>query len=115
MVESVNARIKRFKWFSQVIQNSSLSFIEKFTAILAAFLNCFHTPMVTTCTTNDIIAHMNSLRTKSNALQTCLMNNQLTRSTIWNVINVQHLTGSFPRLSLSELRTLTLGKSLELI
>ena len=115
VVESVNARIKRFKWFSQVIPNSSLPFIEDFTAILAAVLNCFHTPMVTTSTTNDIIAHMNSLRTKSNALQTYLMHNQLTRSTIWNVINVQHLTQPFPRLSLSELRTLTLGKSLELI
>ena len=82
MVESVNARIKRLKWFSQVIPNSSLPFIENFTAILAALLNCFHTPMVTTCTTNDIIAHMNSLRTKSNTLQTYLMDNQLTRSTI---------------------------------
>ena len=82
VVESVNARIKRFKWFGQVIPNSLLPFIENFTAILAALLNCFHTPMVTTSTANDIITHMNSLRTKSNAFQTYLMGNQLTQSTI---------------------------------
>jgi hypothetical protein len=83
VVESVNARIKRFKWFNQVITNSSLPSIQDFTAIIAALLNCFHTPMVTPSPNNGaIILHMNSLRTKSNALQTYIIDNNLSRNSI---------------------------------
>ncbi|CAF4939249.1 unnamed protein product, partial [Rotaria socialis] len=42
VVESVNARIKRFKWFNQVIPNSSLPSVQDFICIVAALLNCFH-------------------------------------------------------------------------
>jgi hypothetical protein len=116
VVESCNARIKRFKWFSQVIPNSSLSSIEDFMAILAALLNCFHTPMVTPSPHDDhIIARMNSLRTKSNALQTHLIDNQLTRNSIWKVTDIHHLPQAFPMLSLGDIRSLTLGISLLLI
>ena len=38
VVESVNARIKRFKWFNQVIPNSSVPCIQDFTAIIASLL-----------------------------------------------------------------------------
>ncbi|CAF1473799.1 unnamed protein product, partial [Rotaria sordida] len=55
-----------------------------------------------------IIARMNSLRTKSNALQTRLIDHQLTRNSIWDVIDLDHLAVTFPKLSLSDIRTLTL-------
>ena len=47
VVESVYARIKRFRWFNQVIPNSSLPSIHDFICVLAALLNCFHVPMKT--------------------------------------------------------------------
>lgn len=113
VVESVNARIKRFKWFNQVIPNSSIPCIQDFTAILASLLNCFHVPMVTPSPDDDnIIARMNSLRTKSNALQAHLTHNELTRNSLWNVTDIHHLHQAFPMLSLGDIRSLTLGKPL---
>ena len=53
VVKSVNARLKRFKWFSQTIQNSSLPSVPDFVAIVAALSNCFHVPMVTTSPHDD--------------------------------------------------------------
>jgi hypothetical protein len=83
VVESVNSRIKRFKWFNQVIANSSLPSIKDFMVITAALLNCFHVPMVTpSADDNAIISRMNSLRTKSNVLQTHLIEHELTRNSI---------------------------------
>ena len=69
VVESVNARLKRFKWFSQTIQNSSLPAVPEFLAIVAALNNCFHVPMVTPSPDDDnVVRHMNRLLTQSNTL-----------------------------------------------
>ena len=112
MVESTNARIKLFKWFNQVIPNSSLPFIQDFICILAALLNFFHVPMINPSSYDDeTIRHMNSLRKESNDLQTYLNNNDLTQNSIWNVSNINLLIQTFPQLSLSDIRTLTLGIS----
>ncbi|CAF3184663.1 unnamed protein product [Rotaria sp. Silwood2] len=112
VVESVNCRIKRFKWFNQVIPNSSLPSIKDFMMITAALLNCFHTPMVNPSIDNDaVITRMNSLRTKSNELQNYLIDHQLTRNSVWDVIELDHVAVTFPKLSLDEIRTLTLGNS----
>ena len=116
VVESVNARIKRFKWFNQVIPNSSLPSIQDFICILAALLNCFHVSMKTPSPddNDDIIRRMNSLRNKSNTLLIHLNDYHLTRNSIWNVTDIQHLQQKFPKLSLSDIRTLTLGISLKM-
>jgi hypothetical protein len=58
---------------------------------------------------------MNSLRTKSNALHTHLIDNQLTRNSIWNNVDLDHLVMTFPKLSLTDIRTLTLGNSIRLM
>jgi hypothetical protein len=113
VVESVNARIKRFKWFNQVIPNSSLPSIQDYTAIIAAILNCFHVPMITPSVTDDsVVCRMNLLRTSSNVLQTYIIDNNLSRNSIWNIIDVNNSSIIFPVLSLSDIRTLTLGMSL---
>ena len=112
VVESTNARIKRFKWFNQVIPNSSLPFIQDLICILAALLNFFHVPMINPSPYDDeTIRHMHSLRKESNDLQTYLNNNDLTRNSIWNVSDINLLIQTFPQLSLSDLRTLALGMS----
>ena len=48
VIEGVNARLKKFKRFSETIQNSSIPSVSDYMAILAALRNCFHVPMVTT-------------------------------------------------------------------
>jgi hypothetical protein len=66
VVESVNSPIKRFKWFNQVIPNSSLASIKDFMVITAALLNCFHVPMITPCAADDaLVTRMDSLRKKA--------------------------------------------------
>ena len=69
VVGSVNAHLKRFRWFSQTIQNSSLPFVPDFLAIVAALNNCFHIPMVAPSPDNDnLVGRMNCLLTQNNAL-----------------------------------------------
>ena len=92
VVGSVNVCIKRFKWFNQVIPNSSLPSIQDFICILAALLNCFYVSMKTPSPDDDdIIRRMNSLRNKSNTLLIHLNDYHLTRNSIWNVTDMQHL------------------------
>ncbi|CAF4616697.1 unnamed protein product [Rotaria socialis] len=110
VVESVNARIKRFKWFNQVIPNSSLPSVQDFICIVAALLNCFHVSMVTPSPNDDeTIRRMNYLRTQNNTLQIFLIDYNLTRNSIWNVIGIHNLVQRFPKLSMVDLRMITLG------
>ena len=68
VIESVNARLKRFKWFSQTIPNSSLPAVPEFLAIAAALTNCFHVPMVTASSEDDnVVQRMNCLLRQRNA------------------------------------------------
>jgi hypothetical protein len=92
VVEGVNARIKCFKWFNQVMPNSSLPSIQDFICIIAAFLNCFDVPMATPSPgDDDTIRRMNFLRRQSNILLIHLNGNHLTRNSIWNVTDIHHL------------------------
>ncbi|CAF4014452.1 unnamed protein product, partial [Rotaria sp. Silwood1] len=64
--------------------------------------------MVNPSIDNDaIITHMNTLRTKSNELQKYLNDHQLTRNSVWDIIDLDHLAVTFPKLSLDEIRTFT--------
>ena len=110
IVESVNARLKRFKWFSQTIQNSSLPSVPDFIAIIAALSNCFHVPMITASPDDDnVVRRMNNLLTQSNMLQERLVENDLLKHRVWQEIDTDNLSQPFPRLSLDDIRTLTLG------
>jgi hypothetical protein len=85
-VESVNARLKRFKWFSQTIQNSSLPSFPDFIAIVATLTNCFHVPMAAASPDDD----------------------NLMRHRIWQATDVNNLAEPFLILSLDDIRSLTL-------
>ncbi|CAF1980574.1 unnamed protein product [Rotaria magnacalcarata] len=61
-VDGVNARLKRFRWFSQTIQNSSFPSVPDFMATIAALNNCFHVPMVVASPEDDdIVRHIDNL------------------------------------------------------
>ena len=65
VVESVNAQLKRFKWFHQIV---------------AALSNCFHVPTVAASSDDDnVVLHMNRLLTRSNVLQERLIEDNLMR------------------------------------
>jgi hypothetical protein len=110
VVENVNARLKRFKWFSQTIHNSSLPSVPDFLAIVAALINCFHVPMIASSPDDDnVVRRMNDLLTKSNALHERLVRDNLMQSNVWQATDIYNLTKPFPILSLDYIRSLTLG------
>ena len=112
VVESVNARLKRFRWFSQTIQNSALPSVSNFLAIAAALINCFHVPMITASPDDDNVVHrMSTLLTQNNALHDRLIEENLLRSGAWQTTDVDSLGEPFPELSLDYIRSLTLGNS----
>ena len=112
VVESVNARLKRFRWFSQTIQNSALQSVSDFLASVAALVNCFHVPMITASPDDDNVVHrMNTLLTQNNALHDRLIEKNLLRSGAWQTTDVGSLGEPFPELSLDYIRSLTLGNS----
>ena len=113
VVESVNARLKRFRWFSQTIQNSLLPSVPNFLAIVAALNNCFHVSMVTPSPDDDnMVRGMNCLLTQSNALHGRLIQDNLMRSGVWKTADIDNLAEPFPVLSLDYIRSLTLGNKL---
>ncbi|CAF4618720.1 unnamed protein product, partial [Rotaria magnacalcarata] len=110
VVEGVNARLKRFRWLSQTIQNSSLPSVPDFMAIVAALNNCFHVPMVVASPEDDdIVRRMNQLLSKSNILQERLIQDNLQRHNVWRFIDIDNLFEPFPVLSLDDIRSITLG------
>ena len=112
VVEGVNARLKRFRWLSQTIQNSSLAALPDYVAIVAALTNCFHVPLVTSSPDDDeTVRRMNSLLTQSNILQERLVQSNLQRHNVWEPRDVDNLPEPFPVLSLDDLRSLTIGIS----
>lgn len=110
VVEGVNARLKRFKWLSQTIQNSSLPSVPDYIAIAAALTNCFHSPLVTPSPGDDeTVRRMNALLMQSNILQERLIRDGLQRHTIWHSIDIEDFHEPFPVMSLDDIRSLTIG------
>ena len=69
VVESVNTRLKKFQWFNQTIQNSSLPSVTDYIAIVAALTNFFHSPVVIPSPDDDkAVRRMNLLLTQNNIL-----------------------------------------------
>ena len=112
VVEGINARLKRFKWFSQIIQNSSLPARPDYVAIVAALANCFHLPLVAASPDdNETVRRMNSLLIQSNILHERLIQDNLQRHSVWQSIDIDALPEPFLVLSLNDLRSLTIGTS----
>ncbi|CAF3303856.1 unnamed protein product [Rotaria sp. Silwood2] len=112
IVEGVNARLKRFKWFSQTLQNSSLPSVPDYMAIVAALTNCFHVPLVAASPDDDeTVRRMSSLLTQSNILHERLVQDNLQRHNVWQSTNIDDLPEPFFVLSLDDLRSLTIGIS----
>ena len=71
VVEAVNARIKQFKFFANIIQNSSLPFLGEYLLITCAIINRYQTPVKTNAPDDDQLAErMASLKVEKKQLET---------------------------------------------
>ncbi|XP_052247599.1 uncharacterized protein LOC127855818 isoform X1 [Dreissena polymorpha] len=112
VVESANARIKRFKYLDHVMPNSQLPFIGDFVRIVCAISNKYFPPLSSPdqVEQDELIAQkMLQQNEKENELKMLVEEKGLARKkTIWRPIEDCEVQG-FPRLSDEQLSELTLG------
>uniref|UniRef100_A0A8W8LM21 DDE Tnp4 domain-containing protein n=1 Tax=Magallana gigas TaxID=29159 RepID=A0A8W8LM21_MAGGI len=86
VVESANARIKRWKFFDRVLPSSQVPFISDFLKIVCGISNKYFPPLSTGCTEEDslVAAKMQYLSRQINQLKEEVEERKLdTRSAIW--------------------------------
>uniref|UniRef100_A0A8W8JJ17 Sushi domain-containing protein n=1 Tax=Magallana gigas TaxID=29159 RepID=A0A8W8JJ17_MAGGI len=86
VVESANARIKRWKFFDRVLPSSQVPFISDFIKIVCGISNKYFPPLSTGCTEEDslVAAKMQYLSRQINQLKEEVEERKLdTRSAIW--------------------------------
>jgi len=110
IVEAVNGVIKRWKALGQVIPNSQIPLIGDFVRIVCAICNAFRPPRVKKNDEQEIVAkRMLRLVEKPNQLKLLVETENWTKQrVIWQKMEAQTLK-DFPKLTLNELRNLTLG------
>lgn len=109
VVESANARIKRWNFFDRVLPSSQVPFICDYIKIVCGISNKYFPPLSTGCTEEDslVAAKMQYLSRQINQLKEEVEEKKLdTRSAIWK--HPDELQ-DFPRLNEDQLRELTCG------
>lgn len=110
VVESINGLIKRWKALGHVIPNCQIPLIGDYVRIVCAICNAFRPPRVKKEYGDEIIAErMLRLVDQPNHLKSLVeRENWMKQRVIWQKIDAQALN-DFPKLTLEELRTLTIG------
>lgn len=110
IVESVNGRIKQFKFFDRVIQNSSLPYVHDYLRIVCAITNAYHSRLILN-TSNDVeIARVMLERQKTkNVLEKKLDDKDFQKAKKWEKMEVSKVAPDFPVLTQSQLQDLLLG------
>ena len=112
VVESANARIKRWKYLDQVLPTNQVPFIGEFVKIVCAISNRFFRDLsVTTDSEEDTLlaAKMLHLSKQVNSLKEYVEENGLDKqSAKWKHVSEVELT-DFPELDEEQLRSLTCG------
>jgi hypothetical protein len=113
VIEAVNGRLKNvFPYFANKIEATAKHSISKFLQIACGILNAYHGPLFNNSPQHQEIAqrmldrmHLRNLLQER--IEEMGYNNQ-TRSRVWTIANMETFA-DFPRLSLEEIRELTLG------
>lgn len=112
MVESANARIKRFKYLDHVVPNSQVPFIGDFVRIVCAICNKYYPPLSSPQQIeedNNIATKMLQQHQKTNDLKSLVEEKGLHRKIkVWKRVDECDID-NFPRLSDEQLSELTLG------
>ncbi len=110
IVESVNGRLKQFKFFNQTIQNSSIPHLKDYLLITCAIINYFKEPLIKSKPEDrELAASMLALVNKRNVVHDMILEKNLLSKTVWKKIDSSNYI-DFPILSEEELRGITFGK-----
>ena len=111
VVESVNARLKQWRFFDKVVPNTHLPHLQKYIRIVCAMLNKYKNPLsATENELNDIAvaSKMLTLSSQNNRLRELVINTLETESRRWEKVDSSTIN-DFPSLSDEDLREITLG------
>ena len=109
VVEAANARIKRWKYFANILQTNQVPYISENTKIICAICNKFFPPLSSGAAEEDEIlaAKMKFLSKEINSLKSFVKENNLERkSAKWEITED---IKDFPFLGEQELRNITCG------
>ncbi|XP_033726042.1 uncharacterized protein LOC117315788 [Pecten maximus] len=112
IVESVNGRLKQWRYLQNVMPNTQIPAIGDYVRLVAALCNRYRTPLNTGTTEGDqlVAAKMKVLASKGNALQQRVQEENLdTRNHSWKSIDVADAVDQFPSMSEEDIRNLTIG------
>lgn len=110
MVESANARIKRWKYLDRVLPTNQVPHIGDFVRIVCAIINKYSPPLCSQCTETQtqMALHMKTLAKEVNSLQAEVEAKDLDKRSRWRPMEEADFEG-FPRLDEDQLRSLTCG------
>lgn len=110
VVEAVNGLIKTWKTLDQVFPNSQIPYIGDYVRIVCALCNAFRPPRVKDKPEDETIANrMLQLASQPNHLQQLVEREGWARKrVIWEALSDDFLS-DFPKFTLQELTSLTLG------
>ena len=112
IVESVNGRLKQFKFFNQTIQNNLIPYLKDYLLIICAIINYFKEPLVKSKPEGrELAASMLALVNKRDEVQNMILEKDLLSKTFWKKISSSDYL-DFPILSEEQLHGITFGKPL---
>ncbi|CAF4452172.1 unnamed protein product, partial [Rotaria magnacalcarata] len=108
IIESVNGKIKQWKFMAQIIQNSTIRFISDYLDIICALINKYQCSAVKDIENGrEIAMKMREMLTTENRLQERLAKHTGTTSLHWSKHNAANF--QFPPLTEENIRDLTFG------
>ncbi|XP_061196609.1 uncharacterized protein LOC133204881 [Saccostrea echinata] len=114
VVESVNGRIKTWKYLGKTLPNTQIPYIGDYLRIVCSICNKYRPPINTGTFEDDlaIATKMTMLAKQSNELQSFVQENGLDkRSMKWQKLDAEETSTciTFPKLTEDEIRELTIG------
>lgn len=112
IVESVNGRIKQWKFLQNIVPNSQIPYIGEYVRLVSAICNKYRAPLNTGDAESDQLlgAKMKHLAKQKNTLIERIENENLARRTgDWKKMDADDAVPNFPTMTEEELRNITLG------
>ncbi|XP_041357860.1 uncharacterized protein LOC121374814 [Gigantopelta aegis] len=112
VVESVNVRLKHFKYLDKVVPNTMIPYTGEFLQVIGAICNKYGKPLVSSDSQSENIAsYMLEKAEEGNHLQKYLEDNDLLKkkSLFKNLDDATVELQNFPKLNMDQLRDITIG------
>ncbi|CAG2221696.1 unnamed protein product [Mytilus edulis] len=110
VVESANGRIKQWRFLDKVVSNHFVPYIGDFVRIVSAFINCFRAPLINDFCNEEIGQTMLDKAELCNQVQKYVEDNNLIhKKAIYSEVNGTENVLDFPKLTLQQIRDITMG------